>query len=200
MATKLNPRDAKTLKRLRELADGVVELAARKRDPYVDVPTRSLSNVKYNKTRRFIEMGFRQVFVSPGLWNWNSFYPHYARGLANVQAFIDTGKAAGAAGAITSSWGDNGSESLRDNNRLGYAYGASVSWETRARPIDEFYEIREELWLAVMDLVAESGSGFAFPSQTLYLGRDGGLDEQRSRAAEAAARAWREAAGPGAEA
>src|SRR3990170_3887086 len=57
MATKLNPRDAKTMKRLRELADGVVELAGRKRDPYVDVPARSLSNVKYNKTRRFIEMG-----------------------------------------------------------------------------------------------------------------------------------------------
>jgi DNA topoisomerase VI subunit A len=57
MATKLNPRDTKTLKRLRELADVVVELAGRKRDPYVDVPTRSLSNVRYNKTRKFIEMG-----------------------------------------------------------------------------------------------------------------------------------------------
>ncbi|MBU4270263.1 MAG: DNA topoisomerase IV subunit A [Planctomycetes bacterium] len=57
MATKLNPRDEKTIKRLRELADGVVEAAGRRRDPYVDVPTRSLSNVRYNKTRRFIEMG-----------------------------------------------------------------------------------------------------------------------------------------------
>jgi DNA topoisomerase-6 subunit A len=57
MATKLNTRDARTIKRLREMADGVVDLAGRKRDPYVDVPTRSLSNVKYNKTRRFIEMG-----------------------------------------------------------------------------------------------------------------------------------------------
>jgi DNA topoisomerase-6 subunit A len=57
MATKLNTRDAKTMKRLCELADGVVELAGKKRDPFVDVPTRSLSNVKYNKTRRFIEMG-----------------------------------------------------------------------------------------------------------------------------------------------
>jgi len=57
MATKLNPRDAKTMKRLVELADGVVEAAGRRRDPYVDVPTRSLSNVKYNKSRRFIEMG-----------------------------------------------------------------------------------------------------------------------------------------------
>jgi DNA topoisomerase-6 subunit A len=66
MATKLNTRDAKTMKRLTDLADGVVELAGRKRDPYVDVPTRSLSNVKYNKTRRFIEMGSntnrRQLF------------------------------------------------------------------------------------------------------------------------------------------
>lgn len=57
MAQKLNPRDAKTIKRLRELADGVAKAAGRRRDPYVDVPTRSLSNVRYNKTRRFIEMG-----------------------------------------------------------------------------------------------------------------------------------------------
>lgn len=53
----LNARDEKTLKRLVELADGVVEHAARRRDPFVDVPTRSLSNVRYNKTKRFIEMG-----------------------------------------------------------------------------------------------------------------------------------------------
>lgn len=57
MAQKLTPRDAKTIKRLRELADGVAKAAGRKRDPFVDVPTRSLSNVRYNKTRRFIEMG-----------------------------------------------------------------------------------------------------------------------------------------------
>jgi DNA topoisomerase-6 subunit A len=57
MSNKLTPRDAKTIKRLTELADGVVEAAARRRDPFVDVPARSLSNVKYNKSRRIIEMG-----------------------------------------------------------------------------------------------------------------------------------------------
>ncbi len=57
MPPKLNARDAKTIKRLRELADGVVELVGRRRDPYVDVPTRALSNVRYNKSRRLIEMG-----------------------------------------------------------------------------------------------------------------------------------------------
>jgi MscS family membrane protein len=44
------------------------------------------------------------------------------------------------------------------------------------RDVEEFHAIREELFLRVMDLVAETGTGFAFPSQTLYLGRDRGLD------------------------
>ncbi len=57
MATKLNSRDAKTIKRLRELADNVVEQVGRRRDPHVEVPIRALSNVRYNKARRFIEMG-----------------------------------------------------------------------------------------------------------------------------------------------
>jgi MscS family membrane protein len=43
------------------------------------------------------------------------------------------------------------------------------------RDVEEFHAIREELFLGIMELVAESGTGFAFPSQTLYLGRDRGL-------------------------
>ncbi|HYW80963.1 MAG TPA: DNA topoisomerase IV subunit A [Thermoguttaceae bacterium] len=54
---KLNSRDRKTKSRLNELADGVVSAAERRRDPHVDIPTRSLSNVRYNKTKKFIEMG-----------------------------------------------------------------------------------------------------------------------------------------------
>jgi MscS family membrane protein len=57
---------------------------------------------------------------------------------------------------------------------------------------NEFLAVQEDVMLRVMDVVAESGTGFAFPSQTLYLGRDGGLDEERSRAAEAQVAAWRE--------
>jgi DNA topoisomerase VI subunit A len=57
MAAKLNTPDVKTLKRIREMADTVVEISAKKKDPFVDVPARSLSNVRYNKSRRFIEMG-----------------------------------------------------------------------------------------------------------------------------------------------
>jgi DNA topoisomerase-6 subunit A len=54
---KLAPRDKKTLKRLNELADVVVTAADRCKDPHVDIPARTLSNVRYNKAKRFIEMG-----------------------------------------------------------------------------------------------------------------------------------------------
>ncbi|MBW2446331.1 MAG: mechanosensitive ion channel family protein [Deltaproteobacteria bacterium] len=56
----------------------------------------------------------------------------------------------------------------------------------------EFMGIREDLYLQIMDLVAASGTGFAFPSQTLYLGKDDGLDSERGQAAAAEVAAWRE--------
>ncbi|MBL8859236.1 MAG: mechanosensitive ion channel family protein [Planctomycetes bacterium] len=51
--------------------------------------------------------------------------------------------------------------------------------------INEFHAVREDVFLRVMDVVAQSGSGFAFPSNTTYLARDGGLDLERGKAAEA---------------
>ena len=55
--SKLNLRDSRTLKRLNELADNVVSAAQRGRDPAVDVPARTLSNIRYNKSKRILEMG-----------------------------------------------------------------------------------------------------------------------------------------------
>jgi MscS family membrane protein len=56
----------------------------------------------------------------------------------------------------------------------------------------EFLGIREDVLLRVMDIVEESGTGFAFPSQTLYFARDGGLQSNRSQAAEAQVQQWRQ--------
>ena len=53
----LTQRDRKTLKQIKTLADGVVQTAERKRDPYLDIPSRTLSNVRFNKSRKIIEMG-----------------------------------------------------------------------------------------------------------------------------------------------
>jgi DNA topoisomerase VI subunit A len=56
-AAKLTPRDKKTLGVLKEMANDVVTAAEKRRDPYLDIPARSLSNVKYNRVKRFLEMG-----------------------------------------------------------------------------------------------------------------------------------------------
>lgn len=65
-AVKLSDRDKKTLRDLVSLADRIVLDADKKRDPYLDIPARTLSNIKYNKTKRFLEMGSnsnrRQLF------------------------------------------------------------------------------------------------------------------------------------------
>ena len=53
----LNSKDKKTLSSLRELAGGVVQSAERGRAPSLEVPSRSLSNVKFNQSKKIIEMG-----------------------------------------------------------------------------------------------------------------------------------------------
>jgi MscS family membrane protein len=61
--------------------------------------------------------------------------------------------------------------------------------------LHEFLGIQEDLLLRMMSIVEHSGTGFAFPSRTLYLSRDGGLDAQRGQAAEQEVQAWREQQG-----
>src|SRR5689334_11167876 len=53
----LTPRDKKTLGVIKDLADGVVNAAEKRRDPHVDIPSRTLSNVRYSPRKRIIEMG-----------------------------------------------------------------------------------------------------------------------------------------------
>jgi DNA topoisomerase VI subunit A len=55
--TALTTRDKKTLGSIRTLADEVVQAADRGRAPYVEIPSRSLSNVRFNQSKRIIEMG-----------------------------------------------------------------------------------------------------------------------------------------------
>jgi MscS family membrane protein len=57
---------------------------------------------------------------------------------------------------------------------------------------DEFLEVKEDLLLQMMDVVGESGTGFAFPSQTIYFGRDSGLSKEKSKNAEEKVKQWRE--------
>lgn len=53
----LTPRDKKTMAALVGLADDVVKAASKKRDPFLDIPSRTLSNVKYSPRKGILEMG-----------------------------------------------------------------------------------------------------------------------------------------------
>ncbi|MDJ0776873.1 MAG: mechanosensitive ion channel family protein [Gammaproteobacteria bacterium] len=75
-------------------------------------------------------------------------------------------------------------------------YGASsldvdIRVYALTREWNEFYAIREDVFLRVNEIVEQSGTGFAFPSQTLYLRRDDGLDEELSDAAKQQLQSWR---------
>jgi MscS family membrane protein len=71
-----------------------------------------------------------------------------------------------------------------------YSLDVEIFAYIRTSDINEFLAIREELLLAMMDVVAECGSGFAFPSQTIYGATDAGIDSERARIAAQEARRW----------
>ena len=49
--------DEATTRKIQEMTSTVVKTSMAGRDPFVDVPTRALSNTKWNKTRRILQMG-----------------------------------------------------------------------------------------------------------------------------------------------
>ena len=85
-----------------------------------------------------------------------------------------------------------------DTMRVRFAgYGASsqdieIRLYALTRNWNEYFAIQEDVLLRVGEIVEEAGTGFAFPSQTLYLGRDGGLDAERGDAVMDQVQAWRE--------
>ena len=64
-----------------------------------------------------------------------------------------------------------------------YAYTHASDW-------NDFLGIQEDINLRIAKVVEDSGSGFAFPSQTIYLSRDSGLSESKKAAAEAKVKEW----------
>ncbi len=57
---------------------------------------------------------------------------------------------------------------------------------------DDYVEIKEDLLLRMMDVVEKSGTGFAFPSQTIYLAKDEGVSKEKTDKAEQSVRDQRE--------
>jgi len=61
-----------------------------------------------------------------------------------------------------------------------------------ATDFSEYLGIAEDLNLRIMDIVADSGTGFAFPSSTTYLAKDEGTDPEKTRRAEETVHRWEE--------
>jgi len=66
-----------------------------------------------------------------------------------------------------------------------YAYVTTTEWS-------DYLSIREDVYLRMIEVVHGSGTDFAFPSQTMYLRRDHGLDADKAKAAEQQVQEWRE--------
>jgi MscS family membrane protein len=71
-----------------------------------------------------------------------------------------------------------------------FSLNVAIRAYIRTSHYNEFLAVQEDILLRTMKVVKEAGTGFAFPSRTLYLGRDGGLDDERQQAAEKQVREW----------
>ncbi|KGO86717.1 mechanosensitive ion channel protein MscS [Flavobacterium rivuli WB 3.3-2 = DSM 21788] len=73
------------------------------------------------------------------------------------------------------------------------AYKVEIMAYIEAVNLDASQEVQEDLLLRILDIVAQSGTDFAFPSQTLYMARDKGTDEDKTTATNDIVKQWREA-------
>ena len=68
--------------------------------------------------------------------------------------------------------------------RLTDIAGTSLSMEVFAyiltREFNDFAAVREDLLLRIMDVMEDAGGGLALPSQTLYLSRDAGVEQEKT--------------------
>jgi MscS family membrane protein len=63
----------------------------------------------------------------------------------------------------------------------------------RTREWNDFYAIQEDVLFRIKEIVEQAGAGFAFPSQTLYLGSDADPDAERGEKARQEVATWRRA-------
>jgi MscS family membrane protein len=84
-----------------------------------------------------------------------------------------------------------------DTIRVRFAgYGASsldidLRVYAKTREWNDFYAIKEDVLLRIAEIVKAAGTGFAFPSRTVYVAKDGGLDEKLGDKAQEEVKAWR---------
>ncbi len=79
---------------------------------------------------------------------------------------------------------------VRFNKLADSSFNIAVFAYVLTRDYNDFLAVQEDLLLRILDIVEASGSGLAFPSQTLYLSRDTGLNPEKAKRAEAEVAQW----------
>lgn len=72
------------------------------------------------------------------------------------------------------------------------AYLIEVFAYIEAANFDSFQEVQEDLYLHLLDIVAKSGTDFAYPSQTLYITRDKGNNAEKTAQTDEVVNKWKE--------
>jgi MscS family membrane protein len=73
-----------------------------------------------------------------------------------------------------------------------YSLDVEIFAYLRCQDQNVYLAAREDILFRMADTIRQSGTDFAYPTQTLRLGRDAGLDDERANAAEANVREWRQ--------
>jgi hypothetical protein len=71
-----------------------------------------ISNIQFFKDRNITQV------ISPGLWNWNAFYPSFDAALVNLNSSLTATRDEKIFGFLITAWGDDGCECLLSYLRL----------------------------------------------------------------------------------
>jgi len=85
----------------------------------------------FEAIRDFTRTGL-ETYACPGTSSWVSLFPRLPEAEANIAGFAAAGKKHGAAGLLTTDWGDGGHYNFMEYSWPGYLFGAEQAWNIKA--------------------------------------------------------------------
>ena len=116
----------------------------------------------------------REQWVCPAIMDWGRIYPDLPLAVENIAGFADDGRAHGATGLLTTSWGERGGDDLLAGYWYGFLYAADLAWNphdvTRKSSRADFqrrfawqrYRLRDTAIAEAMWAMGESNEPFRF--------------------------------------
>lgn len=86
----------------------------------------------------------------------------------------------------------NSSPIVRFTGITADALKVEVTSYIESNTFDDSQEVQEDLLLRIMDIISNSGTSLAYPSQTIYFARDNGNSEEKTAQASETVKQWKE--------